>query len=92
VPHLDISGVQDEVSGTLTFFAVNGHGGETPDVEIGLQSFGSMRIVECQGMASPDLEAINALNDPNSVTAKKGARASVVRNALSVQLPPIPTT
>jgi alpha-N-arabinofuranosidase len=88
VPYLDISGVHDEEGGTLTFFAVNRHGGEALDAEIGLQGFGAASILECQGMASADLEAANTLKNPNAVTPRKGARASIDGNALAIQLPP----
>jgi alpha-L-arabinofuranosidase len=88
VPYLDISGVHDEESGTLTFFAVNRHGGEALDVEIGLQGFGVARLLECQGMEGADLEAANTPSNPDAVTPKKGVPATVDRNALTVQLPP----
>ena len=41
VPYLDISGVHDEDGRTLTFFAVNRHGGETIDLDVDLQGFGA---------------------------------------------------
>ena len=58
---------------TLTFFAVNRHGGETLDVEIGLQGFGQAKILDCQAMESADLEAVNTLKNPDAVTPKKAA-------------------
>ena len=88
VPYLDISAVHDEESETLTFFAVNRHGGETLDVEISLQGFGDAKILDCQGIESADLEAVNSLKNPDAVTPKKEARASVDGNALSARLPP----
>ena len=88
VPCLDVSAVHDEESGTLTFFAVNRHGGETLDVEIGLQGFGQAKILDCQAMESADLEAVNALKNPDAVTPKKAARASVDGTALAARLPP----
>ena len=39
VPYLDISAVHDEAGRTLTFFAVNRHGGESIDLEASLQGF-----------------------------------------------------
>ncbi len=88
VPYLDISGVHDEVGGTLTFFAVNRHGVEGLDVEISLQGFADARIVDIQTMTSPDLEAANTLKNPNSVTPKKGADAAINHNVLNAKLPP----
>jgi alpha-N-arabinofuranosidase len=41
VPYPETSAAHDEDGGTLTFFAVNRHRGETLDVEISLQGFGS---------------------------------------------------
>ncbi len=88
VPYLDIAGVYDEEGGTLTFFAVNRHGVESLDVEITLQGFANARVVDIQMMTSPDLEAANTLEKPNSVTPKKGADAAINHNALNAKLPP----
>jgi alpha-L-arabinofuranosidase len=88
VPYLDISAVHDEEGETLTFFAVNRHGGEALGVEIGLQGFGPAKILDCQGIESADLEAVDSLKNPDAVTPKKEARASVDRNALAARLPP----
>ena len=61
MPYLDIAGVHDEEGETLTFFAVNRHGGETLDLEVALQGFGAARVVDHQVMTSADLEAVNTL-------------------------------
>jgi alpha-N-arabinofuranosidase len=87
VPYLDISAVHDEESETLTFFAVNRHGGETLDVEVSLQGFGQAKILDCQAMESVDLEAANTLKDPDAVAPKK-AHAFVDGSALSARLRP----
>jgi alpha-N-arabinofuranosidase len=88
VPYLDVSAVHDEESKTLTFFAVNRHGGETLDVEIGLQGFGQAKILDCQAVESVDLEAVNTLNNPDAVTPKKATHTSVDGNALTARLRP----
>ena len=36
IPYVDIAGIHDEAGGTATFFAVNRHGTETIQLEIGL--------------------------------------------------------
>ena len=43
MPYLDISAVHDAKGGMLTVFAVNRHGGEPLDLEVGLQGFGAAR-------------------------------------------------
>jgi alpha-N-arabinofuranosidase len=88
VPYLDISGVHDENGRTLTFFAVNRHGGETIDLDVALRGFGAAAIVDHQVMTSPDLEAANTLTAPLSVTPKKGSHAAVADGVLSAKLPP----
>jgi alpha-N-arabinofuranosidase len=80
--------VHDGAGGTLTFFAVNRHGVESLNVEISLQGFPEARIVDIQTMTSPDLGAVNTLQEPNAVTPRKGAHAKIKGNALSAKLAP----
>jgi alpha-N-arabinofuranosidase len=88
VPYLDIAGVHDEASRTLTFFAVNRHAGESLDLELDMQGFGKVRIVDHQVMNNADLNAVNTLSAPLAVAPKKGSGAEVKDGKLTARLPP----
>jgi alpha-N-arabinofuranosidase len=88
VPYVDVSAVHDADGRTLTLFAVNRHGGEAIDLDVGLQGFSAAAIADHQVMTSPELEAANTLGAPFSVMPRKGSRAAVADGALSVKLPP----
>jgi alpha-N-arabinofuranosidase len=89
VPYLDISGVHDEASGALTFFAVNRHASESLDAEITLAGFGAGRIVDHQVMTHADLEATNTLQAQENVTPKPGVGATFADGLLQAKLPPL---
>ncbi len=61
VPYLDISGVHDQEAGTLTLFAVNRRGAETPDVTEDLRGFGPAAIIDHHVMTSANRETANTL-------------------------------
>src|ERR1700760_725836 len=88
VPYLDVAGVHDETSRTLTFFAVNRHASESLDLELDLQGFGSARIADHQVMTNGDLQAANTLSAPLLVAPKKGSGAEVKDERLTAKLPP----
>jgi alpha-N-arabinofuranosidase len=88
VPYVDIAGVHDEEGQALTFFAVNRHGGETIDLEVGLHGFGAATVADCQVMTADSLEAANTAKAPMTVTPKKGANASLADGRLNVELAP----
>jgi alpha-N-arabinofuranosidase len=88
VPYLDISGVHNEASRTLTFFAVNRHASESLDLEVDLQGFGKARITDHHAMTNADLEAVNTLSAPLAVAPKKGSGAEVKDERLTAKLPP----
>ena len=88
VPYLDIAGVHDEASRTLTFFAVNRHASESLDLDLDLQGFGKARIADHQVMTNADLEAVNTLSAPLAVAPKKGSGAEVKDERLTAKLPP----
>ena len=72
----------------LTLFAINRHGGESIDVEVSLQGFGAATLADHQVMTSPDLEAVNSLEAPSTVTPRKGSQATVAGRVLTAKLPP----
>ncbi len=88
VPYLDISAVHDATGQTLTFFAVNRHGGEDIDLDVSLQGFAAAAVADHQVMSGKDLEAVNSLKAPLSVTPRKGSHATVADGVLSARLPP----
>jgi alpha-N-arabinofuranosidase len=88
VPYLDVSGVHDEASRTVTFFAVNRHASESLDLQLDLQGFGKARIADHQVMTNADLEAVNTLSAPLAVAPKKGSGAEVKDERLTAKLPP----
>jgi alpha-L-arabinofuranosidase len=87
VPYLDISGVHDDAGKTLTFFAINRHGGETLDLDVELQGFAATRITDHQVMTSADPEAVNTLTKPTTVAPKAGSGAKVKDGRLTARLP-----
>ena len=87
VPFIDISGVHNDKEGTLTFFAVNRHGGEILNVEIDLQGFGAARIIDHQLMTHTSLEATNSLENQANVAPTKGSGAKVTGTTVNVNLP-----
>jgi alpha-N-arabinofuranosidase len=87
VPYLDIAGVHDEAGKTLTFFAVNRHGGETLDLDVDLQGFAAARVMDHQVITSADLEAVNTLKKPMTVAPKAGSGAEVKDERLTARLP-----
>ena len=88
VPYLDISAVHDEDGRTLTFFAVNRHGGEDIDLDVSLQGFAAGAIADHQVMTSQNLEAVNTLQAPLTITPRKGSHAAVSDGVLTAKLPP----
>jgi alpha-N-arabinofuranosidase len=88
VPYLDISGVHDAASGTVTLFAVNRNGSEPLDVDVSLQGFADARVIDHQTITSANLEEVNSLGNPNAVTPKPGSGASVQDNTLTARLAP----
>ena len=87
MPYLDIAGVHDEAGKTLTFFAVNRHGGETLDLDVDLQGFAAARVMDHKVMTSADLEAVNTLKKPMTVAPKAGSGAEVKDKRLTARLP-----
>jgi alpha-L-arabinofuranosidase len=88
VPFIDISGVHDEAEGTVTFFAINRHGTETLDAEIGLNGFGKASIIDHQVITHASLAAVNTEKDQNNVVPKKGSGAVIEDGMVKAKLPP----
>jgi len=89
VKYLDISGVHDKASNTISFFAVNRHASDTLDLAIDLKGFGgAARVIDHQVMTHSDLRAVNSLKDQNAVVPKAGSGIAVDGGSLTGKLPP----
>lgn len=86
VPWLDIAGVHDAVSGTLTFFAVNRHASETIEADVTLDRFAA-KSVEHTLIRHDDLEARNTSDAPDTVSPVRGNGATLVRGGVALELP-----
>ncbi|WP_404406318.1 alpha-N-arabinofuranosidase [Pelagibacterium halotolerans] len=87
VPYADVSAVHDEEAGTVTVFAVNRHASEAVDLELDLQGFGDLKVIDHQVMTHADLKAVNSKSKMDEVAPKKGEGASVSDGNLAVSLP-----
>jgi len=89
VKYLDISGVHDKASNTISFFAVNRHATESLELSIDLKGFGgAARVIDHQVMTHPNLRAVNSLGDQNAVVPKAGSGIAVDGGSLTGKLPP----
>jgi alpha-N-arabinofuranosidase len=88
VAYADVAGVHDEAVGTVTLFAVNRHGSEAVDLEVALDGFGGLRVIDHQVMTHADLEATNTARAPDTVVPRPGSGASLDGGRLAVTLPP----
>jgi alpha-N-arabinofuranosidase len=88
VSYLDIAGVHDGDAGTLTFFAVNRHGGEAMTIDLPLEGFGNARSVTHTLIKHDDLEATNTKDNPNNVAPRQTDDATLNGSAVRVTVPP----
>lgn len=88
VSYLDIAGVHDADAGTLTFFAVNRHGSEALEFDLGMERFGAPKSVEHTLIKHDDLEARNTRDNPDNVKPRRTEGAKLDGNAMTLTLPP----
>ena len=89
VPYVDVSGVHDEMGGTLTFFVVNRHETEALDLDLALEGFGAAEVIDHQVMVHADVNAVNTSVNPMAVAPAKGKGAAVKAGRLTASLPPL---
>ena len=89
VPYVDVSGVHDEIGGTLTFFVVNRHETEALDLDLALEGFGAAEVIDHQVMVHADVNAVNTSVNPMAVAPAKGKGAAVKAGRLTASLPPL---
>ena len=87
VGYADVAGV-DNGDGTVTLFAVNRHGSEAIELDVSLQCFGDLKVIDHQVMTHADLEATNTARQQNNVVPAKGSGASFAGGNLKASLPP----
>jgi alpha-N-arabinofuranosidase len=87
VGYADVAGVDNE-DGTITLFVVNRHASEAIDLDVSLQGFGDMQIIDHQVMTHNDLEAVNTAKDQGNVVPSKGTGAKFGGGHLTASLPP----
>jgi alpha-N-arabinofuranosidase len=77
VPYLDLSAVLHEDGRSIALFAINRSLDEAMDLDIDLQGFKDVRIVQHHTMAGDDLKARNSVEDQNRIVPAKGSGLSV---------------
>jgi alpha-N-arabinofuranosidase len=87
VGYADIAGVLND-DGAVTLFAVNRNGTEAVDVEVALEGFGALRVIDHKVMTHADLEATNTEKAQTNVVPRDGSGATVRDGRLTVSLPP----
>jgi alpha-N-arabinofuranosidase len=88
IPYIDIAGVHNETDGMVTLFAVNRHGSETIELEVGLHGLPAGKVADHQVMTNANLGAVNTAAEPNAVAPKKGSGAAIAGGKLTLKLAP----
>lgn len=88
VAYADVSAVHDDSQSTVTVFAVNRNPHEAVDLDLALQGFEGMRVIDHQVMTHADLEAVNTRDKPEEVAPRAGEDARMENGHLSASLPP----
>ena len=88
VPFIDIAAVHNEDEEAISFFAVNRHGTENIEVEVSLQGFGNLTIIDHQLMKNASLEAVNNISNQDNVVPSKGTGSQIEGSIIKLSLPP----
>ena len=88
VAYLDISTVQTESDGALTFFIVNRHQTETIDLDLSIEGFGDRRVIMDKVMEGHDLRAVNGPGD-EAIEPRDGSGASATGRRLAAAIAPL---
>jgi alpha-L-arabinofuranosidase len=89
VPYVDASAVHNGEAGTVTVFVVNRHQTGAVDLDVRLEGFAGLRIIDHQVMTHDDLSATNTVDAMDRVAPRKGDGAEMTNDTLSVSLPPL---
>jgi alpha-N-arabinofuranosidase len=88
VSYLDISAVESDKDGALTFFIVNRHPDESIELDLSLQGFTHQKVIMDKVMSGHALDAKNG-PDAEQVAPKDGQGASVTQQKLTASIAPM---
>jgi alpha-N-arabinofuranosidase len=88
VSYLDISAVETEADGALTFFIVNRHQTEAIDLDLSLEGFGDRKVITDKVMEGHDLRAVNGPG-VEAIEPRDGSGASAAGRRLAAAIAPL---
>ncbi len=88
VAYLDISAVETEADGALTFFIVNRHQSETIELNLSLEGFGDRNVTMDKVMEGHDLRAVNGPG-AETIEPRDGSGASAAGRRLAAAIAPL---
>jgi alpha-L-arabinofuranosidase len=88
VPYLDISAVETESDGALTFFIVNRHQSDSIDLDLALEGFGERKVILDKVMTGHDLKSTNSA-DAQPVAPVAGEEVTVAGGRLKGAIAPL---
>ena len=88
VSYLDVSAVETEADGALTFFIVNRHQTEAIELDLALEGFGDRKVIMDKVMEGHDLRAVNGPGD-EAIEPRDGSGASVTGSRLVAAIAPL---
>ena len=88
VAYLDVSAVETEADGALTFFIVNRHQKEAIELELALEGFGDRKVIMDKVMEGHDLRAVNGPGG-EAIEPRDGSGASVAGRRLVAAIAPL---
>ncbi|MGZ9810151.1 arabinosylfuranosidase ArfA [Pseudoroseicyclus sp. H15] len=89
VPYVDVSAVHDTEGGTVTLFVVNRHMSDEISLDLKLEQFGEVGLIEHKTIRHDDLEAVNTAESPDEVTPGNGEGLQLEGTGLSLPLKPL---
>ncbi|OJF93786.1 alpha-N-arabinofuranosidase [Pararhizobium antarcticum] len=88
VPYLDVSAVETDTDGALTFFIVNRHQTEAIDLDMALEGFGDRRVILDKVIEGHGLRAVNGA-DGEPVAPQDGAGSGFSGGRLAASIAPL---
>ncbi|MDT4839256.1 Intracellular exo-alpha-(1-_5)-L-arabinofuranosidase [compost metagenome] len=88
VAYLDVSAVETEADGALTFFIVSRHQAETIELDLSLEGFGDRKVIMDKVIEGHDLRAANGPGS-QAIEPRDGSGASVAGRRLVAAIAPL---
>ncbi|SDA99908.1 alpha-N-arabinofuranosidase [Sinorhizobium sp. NFACC03] len=88
VAYLDVSAVETEADGALTFFIVNRHQTEAIELDLSLEGFGERKVIMDKVIEGHDLRAANGPGN-QAIEPRDGSGASVAGRRLVAAIAPL---